>query len=63
MILSSSIDPDDIAKLDRFSTVIDLIRNPISFEILNELKLKYQKMNFKFPPVNHQQNIATQMIA
>ncbi len=63
VILSSSIDPDDIFKLNRFSTVIDLIRHPISFEILNELKLKYEKMNFNFPPVNHQQNIAKQMIA
>ncbi len=63
VILSSSIDPDDIIKLKRFSRVIDLIRHPISFEILNELKLKYEKMNFSFPPVNHQQGIEKQMIA
>ncbi len=63
VILSSSIDPDDIFKLKRFSSVIDLIRHPISFEILNELKLKYEKMNFNFPPVNHQQGVEKQMIA
>jgi CheY-like chemotaxis protein len=63
VILSASIDPDDIFKLKRFSTVIDLIRHPISFEILHELKLKYEKMNFNFPPVNHQQVTEKQMIA
>lgn len=63
VILSSSIDPDDIFKLKRFSTVIDLIRHPISFEILHELKLKYEKMSFNFPPVSHQQGVEKQMIA
>lgn len=63
VILSASIDPDDIFKLKRFSTVIDLIRHPISFEILHELKLKYEKMNFNFPSVNHQQVTEKQMIA
>ncbi|MBL0882616.1 MAG: response regulator [Chitinophagaceae bacterium] len=63
VILSSSIDPDDVIKLNRFPTVLDLIRQPISFEILNELKLKYKKMDFSFPTVSHQQNIIKQMIA
>lgn len=63
VILSSSIDPDDIVKLNRFSIVIDLIRHPISFEILNELKAKYGKMSFNFPPINHQQDVTKQMIA
>lgn len=51
VILSSSIDPDDIQKLKRFSVVIELIRNPLSFEILTKLKEKFAQIDFHFPPI------------
>lgn len=63
VILSSSIDPDDVQKLDRFSAVIDLVRNPLSLEILGQLKEKYSKHNFNFLPPIGQVNALGQMIA
>lgn len=63
IILSASIDPDDIFKLNRFSSVIDLIRHPISFEILHQLKLEYEKLNFHFPPIEQTKHLTKQMIA
>lgn len=63
VILSSSIDPDDIQKLTRFSSVIDLIRNPLTFEVLTNLKEKFSKIDFQFPPVNQFKGVHGQMIA
>ncbi|MBW0178607.1 response regulator [Sediminibacterium sp.] len=63
VILSSSIDPDDIQKLKRFSAVIELIRNPLSFEILNRLKEKFGKIDFRFPPIGQLTTTQGQMIA
>ncbi|MFZ6022907.1 MAG: response regulator [Bacteroidota bacterium] len=62
-ILSSSIDPDDIQKLKRFSAVIELIHNPLSFEILAKLKEKFSKLDFRFPPVGQLTGVQGQMIA
>lgn len=63
VILSSSIDPDDLQKLQRFSAVIELIRNPLSFEILAKLKEKFAKIDFRFPPVGQLATTSGQMIA
>jgi len=63
VILSSSIDPDDIEKLKHFSAVIELIRNPLSFEILNKLKEQFSKIDFRFPPIGQLAGAPGQMIA
>ena len=63
VILSSSIDPDDLEKIKRFSSVIDLIQTPLNFDILNELREKFAASGIHFSA--HDQLTATkgQMIA
>lgn len=63
VILSSSIDPDDLEKLKRFPIVNDLIRNPLSFEILEKLKNQYAKIDFRFPSIGQSTEEPGQMIA
>lgn len=62
-ILSSSIDPDDLYKIKRFSAIVDMVPTPLSFEILSGLKEKYAQNNFQFPPINHAAVLQDQMIA
>lgn len=62
-ILSSSIDPDDLYKIKRFSAIVDMVPTPLSFEILSGLKEKYAQNNFQFPPINHATVMQDQMIA
>lgn len=62
VILSSSIDPDDMEKIQQFPSIVELIKNPISFGILEQFKdklLHEGTLHTKHQP----SDIAGQMIA
>ena len=62
IILSSSIDADDIQKLKRYSPVLELIRNPLNFEILKGLQAQLRGENGRFPHSSELHVAKSQMI-
>lgn len=45
VVLSSTIDPEDVKKSKRFSTVVDFISKPITVDSLKEVEIKLKKFN------------------
>lgn len=45
VVLSSTIDPEDVKKSKRFSTVVDFISKPITVDSLKEVEIKLKKFD------------------